>query len=276
MNENGFSPPTITLMTDFGLAEPYVGVMKGVILDLTPNASLVDLTHAVPPQDVRQAAFLLSTAVDYFPAGTVHVVVVDPGVGSERRPIAVQTDRAYFVAPDNGVLTLALTRQRTEIIIHLTNSDYWLPEVSTTFHGRDIFAPIAAHLARGVPINDLGIPVQDIVQLPPTEPARQPDGSIQGQIQHIDRFGNCITNVPSNMLPANARVVVKVGGQSIQGLSPTYSAVESGAELSLIGSSGFLEIAVRAGNAAERLAVRVGDAVLVEQMQAPTPWNSLR
>ncbi|MFQ5342355.1 MAG: S-adenosyl-l-methionine hydroxide adenosyltransferase family protein [Anaerolineae bacterium] len=266
MDGNPFASPTVTLMTDFGLAEPYVGVMKGVILNLAPNASLVDLSHAIPPQDVRRAAFLLSTAVDYFPAGTVHVVVVDPGVGGERRPIAVQTDRAYFVAPDNGVLTLALTHQRTEIIIHLTNSDYWLPEVSATFHGRDIFAPIAAHLALGVPINDLGTPVEDIVRLPATAPARQPDGSIQGQIQHIDRFGNCITNVPSNMLPADARVVVALAGQSIRGISPTYSAVESGAELSLIGSSGFLEIAVRAGNAAERLGVQVGDAVLIERM----------
>lgn len=275
MTGNTCASSTITMMTDFGLVEPYVAVMKGVILSIAPNASLVDLTHAVPPQDVRRAAFLLSTAIDYFPAGTVHVVVVDPGVGGERRPIAVQTDRACFLAPDNGVLTLALTRQRAEVIIHLTNSDYWLPEVSATFHGRDIFAPVAAYLALGVPIGELGVPIDDVVRLPAAEPARQPDGSVHGRVQHIDRFGNCVTNVPSHMLRLDTPFVVKVAGSSIRGISPTYTAAEPGIALSLIGSSGFLEIAVCDGNAAEQLDVHVGDTVLIVPPPAVTSWNSL-
>lgn len=256
-------PPTITLMTDFGLTDPYVGVMKGVIFGITPVAVLVDLTHAIPPQDIRRAAFLLSTAVDYFPAGTVHVVVVDPGVGAERRPIAAKSSRAYFVAPDNGVLSMALARQPAEAIVHLTNSDYWLPEVSTTFHGRDIFAPVAAHLARGTLLTDLGTPTDEIVRLPALHPTYHPDGSISGQIQHIDRFGNCITNVPSDTLNVDTPVIVNVAGQSIQDISPTYASVEAGMLVSVTGSSGFLEIAVRNGNAAEQLGIDVGDTVLI-------------
>lgn len=252
-----------------------MAVMKGVILSIAPDVSLVDLTHAIPPQDVHRAAFLLSTTVDHFPADTVHVVVVDPGVGSERRPIAVQTGRACFVAPDNGVLTLALRRQRAGVIIHLTNSDYWLPEVSATFHGRDIFAPVAAYLALGVPINDLGDPVDDIVRLPAAEPVREPDGGVQGRVQHIDRFGNCITNVPAYMLRLDTPYIVKVAGSSIRGISPTYVAVEFGIPLSLIGSSGFLEIAVSGGNAAEQLGVDVDDTVLVVPTKTPGLWNSL-
>lgn len=251
-------------MTDFGLTDPYVGVMKGVILNIAPDAALVDLSHAIPAQDARRAAFLLSTAIDYFPAGTVHLVVVDPGVGGERRPIAVKTHREYYVAPDNGVLSMALARRAAEIMVHLTNADYWLPEVSATFHGRDIFAPVAAHLARGVPITDLGMPIHQIVRLPEACPTHQPDGSIVGQVQHIDHFGNCITNVPSDMLSFDTPLIIRVAGQSIQGIAPTYAAAEPGAVLSLVGSSGFLEIAVRNGNAAEQLRISVGDPVLIE------------
>jgi len=275
MSQKVSAPPTITLMTDFGLTDPYVGIMKGVILDIASGATLVDLTHAIPPQDIRQAAFLLATAVGFFPRGTVHVVVVDPGVGSERRPIAVKSGHAYFVAPDNGVLSMALARQPAEAIIHLTNSDYWLTEVSTTFHGRDIFAPVAAHLARGVPVGELGTPISEIVRLPALEPTRQSDGSVRGHIQHIDRFGNCITNVPSDMLRADIPLVVKVAGQSIWGLSPTYAAVEPGALVCLIGSSGFLEIAVRLGNAARQLNISVGDTIVIEPQSSSVPWNSL-
>lgn len=255
---------TITLMTDFGIADTYVGVMKGVILDLVPGATLIDLTHAISPQNVRQAAFLLSTAVAYFPDDTVHLVVVDPGVGSERRPIAVKTDRAYFVAPDNGVLNLALSQQTVETMVHLTNPDYWLPEVSATFHGRDIFAPVAAHLARGVPINELGTQIQDIVRLRVPNPSHRPDGSILGQVQHIDRFGNCITNVPADLVPKRQSMIVKVAEQSISGLSSTYAAVDPGRVVALIGSTGFLEIAIRDGSAADQLNISIDDMVLIE------------
>lgn len=264
MNAKTSIRPIITLLTDFGLRDPYVGVMKGVILNITPEAAIVDLTHSIPAQDIRQAAFLLSTAIGYFPAGTVHAIVVDPGVGSERRPIAVKSNHAYYVAPDNGVLSLALARQPAEDIVHLTNSTYWLPRVSTTFHGRDIFAPVAAHIARGIPLNDLGTPIHEIVRLPASPPARCPDGSISGEVQHIDRFGNCITNIPAELLPEDIQPTVEVAGQSIQDISSTYTAVAPGQALNLIGSSGFLEIAVRNGSAAEQLDIDISDSVLVQ------------
>lgn len=264
MNENPSTRPTITLMTDFGLTDPYVGVMKGVILSIIPEVALVDLTHEIPPQDIQRAAFLLSTVIGYFPVGTVHTIVVDPEVGGERRPIAIRTRHAFFVAPDNGVLSMALARQPAEEIVHLTNPDYWLPSVSATFHGRDIFAPAAAHLARGVPLSDLGTPIQDIVRLPIPHPTRRPDGSILGRVQHIDRFGNCITNIPSEMLDLSSPVVVSVAGHAIQGIVSTYSSVEPGQPLSLVGSTDFLEIAVRNGNAARELGVKAGDTVLIE------------
>lgn len=264
MDMKNSSRPVITLTTDFGFEDPYVGVLKGVILNINPEAVLVDLMHAIPPQDIRHAAFLLSTAIDYFPTGAVHLVVVDPGVGSERRPIAVKSARAYYVAPDNGVLSMALARQSVETIIHLTNSDYWLPEPSATFHGRDIFAPVAAHLAQGIPIDELGTSIQEIVHLPASHPIHRPDGSFLGQVQHIDRFGNCITNIPATMLSLDTPLTVKIAGQSVQGVSSSYSTVEPGQVVSLIGSSGFLEIAVRNGNAAEQLNISVGDTVSIE------------
>jgi hypothetical protein len=238
--------------------------MKGVILNIIPEVALVDLTHAIPPQDVRRAAFLMLTAIDYFPEGTIHLVVVDPGVGSERRPIAAKSNRAYFVAPDNGVLSLALPQQSVEAVVHLTQPDYWLPEVSNTFHARDIFAPVAAHLARGIPINELGTPIDDILRLPIFQPTRQSDGSILGRVQYIDRFGNCITNIPSDMLSPDRPLIVRVAGYSIQGLSATYSMVEPGQVVSLIGSAGWLEIAVRNGHAAEQLGISIDDEILIE------------
>jgi hypothetical protein len=265
MNKHLSTHPVITLMTDFGLDDPYVGVMKGVILSIVSQATLVDLTHAIGPQAVHQAAFLLSTAIRFFPAGTIHLVVVDPGVGSTRRPIAVQTERAFYVAPDNGVLTLALAHQPVRTVVHLTDVTYWLPTVRSTFHGRDIFAPVAAHLARGIPIHDLGTPIDDWVRLPASSPARCVDGNLVCQIQHIDHFGNCITNVPFEMLDPEKPVVVRVAGQSIPGLATTYSIVEPGQVISLVGSHGFLEIAIRNGNAAEQLRVTIGDPVTIER-----------
>lgn len=256
-------PPTITLLTDFGLEDPYVGIMHGVILNIVHRANLVDLTHAVPPQDVDRAAFLLATAVDYFPPGTVHLVVVDPGVGTARRPIAVRTEHAFFVAPDNGVLDLALARQPAERCVHLTDQRYWLAEVSATFHGRDIFAPVAAHLARGVAIDAFGTPVRDLTHRPTLQVERQPDGRLRGRIQHIDRFGNCVTNVPAEMI-SNRASTIKVGAATIQGLALTYAGAEPGELVALIGSHGFLEISVRNGSAADRIDGQVGERVLIE------------
>jgi S-adenosylmethionine hydrolase len=258
------SRPIITLTTDFGQTDAYVGTMKGVILGICPDATLVDISHEVRPQAVRQAAHLLSTAVPYFPLGTIHLVVVDPGVGSERRAIAVQTDRFIYIAPDNGVLTMALNQDPARWAAHLTNPRYHLSPVSTTFHGRDIFAPSAANLACGTDLQDMGesISLSDLVSLPSLQPHRRPGGSQLGHILHVDHFGNLITNFQGPM--DRDRVFVRVGGERIAGLSRTFSDVQPGEWVVYIGSSGYLEIAMRQGNAASRLHVDVGDPVEIE------------
>jgi len=257
------SRPIVTLTTDFGTADAYVGTMKGVLLGLCPQAGLIDITHEVRPQAVRQAAYLLSTATPFFPPGTVHLAVVDPGVGSARRAVAVQTGRATFVAPDNGVLTLALAHDPPRLAVTLTNPDYHLPQVSATFHGRDVFAPAAAHLACGTDPRDLGeqIPVSRLVRLPSLEPRRRPDGTWQGEVLHIDRFGNLVTNVQGTM--PNTQCTVEIAGQCITNLSQTFADVASGDLLAYVGSSGYLEIAVREGSAAAHLGVDVGAPIEV-------------
>lgn len=259
--------PIITLTTDFGLQDAYVGAMKGVILSIAPEVTIVDITHCVPPQAVAQAAFILAVTVPYFPLGTVHVVVVDPGVGSQRRPIAVQTSQAIFVAPDNGVLTPILQSSTSEgapvTVIHLTRREYWLPQVSYTFHGRDIFAPVAAYLARGVPITSLGEPIDDPVMLDLPRPRRLPDGSLQGQVVYVDQFGNLVTNIPAEWLDRTTQWQIEVAGHTVERLSATYSDVPSGHLLALIGSAGALELAMREGSAARALGIGIGEPVSV-------------
>jgi len=186
--------PLITLMTDFGTADGYVGAMKGVILDIAPDAQLVDISHEIAPQNVRQAAYVLYTAYSFFPLHTVHLVVVDPGVGSARRPIALRTPAGYFVGPDNGVLSYVMACEPVEAVVELSDPCYRLPQVSYTFHGRDIFAPAAAHLAAGVPITALGPPVCDPVAFPPPCLEVAPD-SVTGEVLHADHFGNVITSI---------------------------------------------------------------------------------
>lgn len=259
----------ITLTTDFGSKDVYVGVMKGVILGIAPDAVIVDISHSVRPQNVRQAGFLLASATPYFPPNTIHIVVVDPGVGTERRAIAVQTQRAWYVAPDNGVLSFVLNRESALRIVNLTNARYWLPTVSATFHGRDVFAPVAAHLARGVSVDDLGEPVDEIVTLPLSQPTRRADGSIVGHVLHIDQFGNCVTDIPAEMLAATPHVDVEVAGCRIRGLVPTYAMVAPGAPVVLIGSVGYLEIAVREGSAACQMGIEVGEQVVVRPSLDP-------
>jgi len=260
--------PIITLTTDFGEADGYVGAMKGVILGIAPEARIVDISHDIEPQNVRQAAYVLSTAVPYFPQGTIHVVVVDPGVGSARRPIAVRTGSAYFVGPDNGVFSHALAREqeagvKEPTVLHLNRREFWLPTISQTFHGRDIFSPVAAHLAAGVPFEMLGTPISDPVILSLPRPERMPDGSIRGEVLHADRFGNLITDIPMSWLAGN-QWVFEIAGRRIEGLSATYAAVRRHALLALPGSEGLLEIAVREGSAAERLGVGEGALVIAK------------
>ncbi|HHS96708.1 MAG TPA: hypothetical protein ENK08_02230 [Chloroflexi bacterium] len=269
----------IALTTDFGTADGYVGVMKGVILSIVPEVHLVDLSHEIPPQDVRRAAFVLYTAVPFFPPGTVHLAVVDPGVGTERRAIAVQTPQGFFVGPDNGLFTYVLAEAEEWKAVGLEEPAYRLPEVSGTFHGRDVFAPAAAHLARGVPLERLGSPVTDPVLLPLPRLTVGED-RVEGEILHVDRFGNVITSVgrlrwnggdlvltpafrqaASSLQFAAREVAVEVGGERIRPVRRTYGEVGVGEKLALVGSTGFLEIAVRQGNAARALGVHPGDPI---------------
>ena len=272
------SRPVIALTTDFGQADGYVGTMKGVILGICPRAEMVDVSHEIRPQAVRQAAYVLHTAAPYFPAGTVHLVVVDPSVGTARRPIVVQTERATYVAPDNGVLSLVLAQDPARLAVHLTASAtaatarYCLPEISATFHGRDIFAPAAAHLASGVDPHCMGdlLPLSDLVTLSALHPKPQADGSWQGEILHVDRFGNLVTNYQFPMTSEqyanpDLHFAVEAGGEWVVGLSRTYADVAPGELVAYVGSSGYLEVAVREGNASVRLDVDVGDPVQINR-----------
>jgi S-adenosylmethionine hydrolase len=267
--------PVITLTTDFGLADPYVAAMKGVILSLNPQAVIVDVSHAVRPQRIEHGAFLLETSLSYFPPGSIHIAVVDPGVGTRRRAIAVRTPSATFLGPDNGVLSPALPDDiRCQVGeasgrlhlpegssgVTLTDASYHRQPVSDTFHGRDIFAPAAAHLSLGIPLSDLGKPVEDVVALPPFRARREPDGSWNGRIVHVDAFGNLITDVRGEDL-ASTRITVELKDRQIAGLQRTYA---SGQDLTaLVGSAGFLEIALSGGSAAAETAVDIGEPVVV-------------
>lgn len=254
----------ITLTTDFGAADGYVGAMKGVILNLVPHVTLVDISHAVPPQDVHHGAHVLATAAPYFPPGTVHVAVVDPGVGSARHGIALQTPGATFVGPDNGLFTPFL-RERTACVA-LTRPTTHRHPVSATFHGRDVFAPVAAHLAHGLPLAALGPSVDDPLALPDPQPRRLPDGRLRAEVVYIDRFGNLVTNIrPLAELEQKGGlgdIRIVVGDESLA-VCRTYADVAPGALLALVGSDGHLEIALREGSAAERLGLGVGATVEV-------------
>ncbi len=274
----------ITLTTDFGTGDGYVASMKGVILGINPSANIVDITHAIEPQFIRQAAFILHTAWRYFPAGSIHIVVVDPGVGSQRQMVILQTPVAYFMAPDNGVLSYILyelergqEQSRKSVIttpdnstfekglpegckaISITNQKYWRQPVSSTFHGRDILAPVAAYLSLEYPISAFGEELARLNSFPVPQPFRDGNGHLTGHIIHIDRFGNLITNLRSiDIRPGSA---VEIHNQRIENLS-TYYAQSSGL-IAVVGSNDYLEISVRDGNAARVLGVNIGDTVTI-------------
>lgn len=258
----GHLVPIITLTTDFGLSDSYVAAMKGVILGIAPQATLVDITHQIAPQNVREAAYVLATALPYFPPDTIHVVIVDPGVGSARRPMAAQVGSYTLVGPDNGVFTYALPAGRPATCVRLDNPAYWLPHVSRTFHGRDIFSPVAAHLALGTPLQALGAPFDDPVRFTVQHPRREPDGSLRGQIVHVDRFGNLVSNIPGDWL-AGQFWVVRIAGQQIVGPNLAYAEVAPGQLLTLVSSDGTLEVAMRDGSAAARLGAAAGEPIVV-------------
>lgn len=252
----------ITLLTDFGSADGYVAAMKGVILSLSPQAMIVDVTHEVPPQDIAYGAYVLATVYRHFPPGTVHLAVVDPGVGSERAAVVVQAAGQTFVAPDNGLLSHVLA-EGYDAAVQLTEPRFWRPEPSRTFHGRDIFAPVAAHLSLGVPLASLGKPAAELVRLPLSEPQRRPDGTWVSHIIHVDRFGNLITDMRPDPAWLEQLAGAQVGSFVINAVVQTYADVPSGAPAILTGSGGFLEIAVRDGSAHHELQAGVGDEVLL-------------
>lgn len=251
----------ITLTTDFGIRDAYVGAMKGVILSINPNATIVDISHDIEPQNISEAAYILDTAHRYFPDGAIHVVVVDPGVGSDRRSVILRTSRAFFVAPDNGVLTHP-AKDMVEAVA-ITDPRFWLNPVSATFHGRDIFAPVAARLSLGRPLHEFGSAASSLVELPRHQLKVEANGAIIGRIVHIDRFGNLITDLKRSDLPRK-RVRIEVKGHSILGLSSSYA--EGNDLLAIIESNGYLEIAARNGNASALLGARVGDPVLARKL----------
>ena len=253
--------PIITLTTDFGYADGYVGALKGVILSIAPLAHIVDITHGISPQAITQAAFVLQQAVPYFPADTIHLAVIDPGVGSARRPLALRTPHATFVGPDNGLFTPFFTPAGTVQIVHLTQSQYWRPQPSATFHGRDIFAPVAAHLSAGIPLAGMGVEMDDPVRWVDTAPSRMAGGALHGTVIHIDYFGNLITNLPAGWLGED-QWTVEVHGEVVPAISPHYAAVAPGRLVAYVGSSGTLEVAIREGNGAHELAMKQGDSVL--------------
>lgn len=260
----------ITLTTDFGTTDAYVGIMKGVILGINPDVQVVDLTHAIPPQDIHDAALSIHSAHRYFPEGTIHTIVVDPGVGSDRRAVVCQTDRAFFVCPDNGILTYLLHEVENADgqsikAVAIQNKAYYLPEVSHTFHGRDVFAPVAAHLSLGVPLANIGPPVKDPVQLP--IPIHQISGNtIIGQIVKIDRFGNAITNLSESVLAGiGSTYEIRVGSTRFMQLNRAYAESGIGKPLAIIGSFGLLEIAINGGSAEANLGLKWGDVVEIQK-----------
>ena len=261
----------ITLTTDFGVSDHYVAQMKGVILGINPQATIVDVSHSIQPQNILQGAGVIGEAHRSFPKGVIHVVVVDPGVGTSRSPILLSTPSAHFLAPDNGVLSHILSegygeppRLSEEGVsalppgfqgFQLNVPRYWREPVSLTFHGRDVFAPVAAHLSLGVPPASLGIEITSLIYLPPPLPFEE-GGFLVGVVTSIDHFGNLVTNVRAKLVAMHERIEVEVQGRSIYGLSQSYQDADH--LLAIIGSGGYLEIAVRNGSAAEALSARVG------------------
>ncbi len=257
--------PLITLTTDFGTGSPYVAQMKGVILSLCRDVDLVDITHAIGPQRIQQGALVLADTTPRFPPGTIHVAVVDPGVGTARRLVYAEIGAQRYLAPDNGLLGFLIRREPPRRIVALENRAYWLPQVSHTFHSRDILAPVAAHLALGLDPAQLGPPLDACVMLDSAAPAIAASG-VRGEVLCVDSFGNLITNITQADLvgvPDMARLTVRCAGREIHGLAPTYGAAPPGEVVALFDSQGRLEIAVCQGSAARDLAVAEGAEVSV-------------
>jgi S-adenosylmethionine hydrolase len=257
----------ITLTTDFGLRDAYVAVMKGVILGIAPDIRIVDVSHDIRAQDTTGAAYVLDSAYRYFPPDSIHVAVVDPGVGTARRPVAIHSGHGTFVGPDNGIFSACLTGQQVmdpasgkldgATAVMLNEERFQLTPVSQTFHGRDIFAPAAAHLACGLPLEELG-PRVERLQTGEARPPVVKRGAVYGTIVHVDHFGNAISNLSVDLVPATP--VIEVAGRTLKGLATSY---QDARVIAIIGSTGLLEIAARNASAAETLGLRPGDPVVV-------------
>jgi hypothetical protein len=271
----------ITLTTDFGYDDAYVGAVKGAILSINPQASIIDISHSIKPQNILQAAFILSVAYRYFPKQTIHMAIVDPGVGSERQGIILKTPSAIFVAPDNGILSYVIddlfsvespslteqTHDLKEIVFKkgleaaaITDPRFWRHPVSPTFHGRDVFAPVAAGLSLGISPYEFGEKINSLHILPVPKPSRDSEGNSIGRVLHVDRFGTLITNIKSSDLPGK-NVVIEVAGYCIQGISDYYA--QNKGVMAIVGSSGYVEVSLRDGSAGDFLGVIVGDEIKV-------------
>jgi len=254
----------ISITTDFGQKDGFVGTMKGVIWKICPQTQIADITHDVPPQDIFTGAIALWRAVPFFPAGSIHIAVVDPGVGTQRRPMAARLGDQYVVGPDNGLFTLLIQTAEKDkqpvALIHLTQPDYWLPAISRTFHGRDIFAPVAAHLANGVALEKLGSPFSDPVLLEIAQPERTENGWI-AHVTVIDAFGNITTDLNASLLGGRRDVQLRVGKAEVTGIIASYGQRNPGDLVAVVDSEGFIEIAVVNGSAASRLGAKLGDCI---------------
>jgi len=262
--------PIITLLSDFGTQDHYVASMKGVILKINPGCHLVDITHQVNPQDVEEGAFILANAYSYFPKGTIHLSVVDPGVGGSRRPILLVTRDYFFVGPDNGLFTLVAHRDKIKQVVVLTNKKYFLPKVSRTFHGRDLFAPVAAYLSLGIRPKAFGYEISSMKEIGFQKPVAR-EGRLLGEILHIDAFGNVVSNIDEVRLfrfVQGRPFVIRAGKKSIHGLKEGYWEGKKGEPIALLGSGGFLEISVRDGDAQKILKVRKGDKIEISRQKA--------
>jgi len=278
-------PPVITLTSDFGNQDVYAASMKGVILSINQHATVIDITHNIKSYNVEKAAFILSTVYHHFPSGTIHVVIIDPGVGSQRKAVILKTPSAIFIAPDNGVLsyiidgleppssqlqsaTVAELNQKqvpaNSKAISISNQKYWSHPVSTTFHGRDIFAPVAAHLSMGIPAEEFGEVLDSLYVFPVPHPYHDVEGNLNGIVLYIDHFGNLFTNISEHNLP-QGKISITVGHHKISGLSTCYR--QSEGLTAIISSNGYLEIALKEGNAAQLLCSRVGEHVKVSEHQ---------
>lgn len=261
----------ITLLTDFGLNDEYVGTMKGVILSVNPSATIIDITHNIDPHDIIQAAFTIKSSYKFFPEGTVHLVVVDPGVGGSRTIIAIEMAGHTFLAPDNGILTLLVEERNIDKIIRVDNKKFFLKSISQTFHGRDIFAPVSAHISSGIKINDIGTPINknELVKLSIPEPRISDKGELVGTIVSIDHFGNLITNIDSNCLKNFCRPEfrkkpeINIANSKISGLSESYENSSPNSPLIIVGSRGYLEIAINCGSAKSYFKAEKGNTITV-------------